>query len=318
MGKRNLNESKENYICVIGAVNIDITGFSDEKLKFKDANIGYMKISMGGVGRNIAENLSRLNKKVKLISVFGDDYYSQMLIEHSKKIGVNISDSLFLKNSPSSVFLSIMDSDRDLALGLSAMDVYDKIGISFIRKKISVIRNADITVIDTNLPEKIISYVMKNVKNQKFFVDTVSGQKALRVKNLLGYIHLIKMNVIEAELVTGKKINNKKDLIKAADYLHKKGVKKVLITLGSKGVFISENNSSEILQPFKTKIKNTNGAGDALFSGVVLAQQSGYNFEDSTKIGLACAAITIAHEDTVSPEINFKNIMKLVKPQKNN
>jgi len=67
-------------VTVIGASNVDITGFTKHELIYKDANIGTMKTSAGGVGRNISENLARLNFDVNLVSIFGDDPLSDFIV----------------------------------------------------------------------------------------------------------------------------------------------------------------------------------------------------------------------------------------------
>ncbi|MCD8330678.1 MAG: PfkB family carbohydrate kinase, partial [Lachnospiraceae bacterium] len=66
-------------ITVVGAVNVDICGKSDQLLKAEDSNPGRVTISMGGVGRNIAHNLRLLEQKVSLVTVFGDDGNGQRL-----------------------------------------------------------------------------------------------------------------------------------------------------------------------------------------------------------------------------------------------
>ena len=47
------------YICVVGGANVDIFLSPYKKLKLRDSNPGQLRISCGGVGRNIAENLAR-------------------------------------------------------------------------------------------------------------------------------------------------------------------------------------------------------------------------------------------------------------------
>ena len=61
-----INES--DYVVVIGGAGIDINGFPSGKLIQKSSNPGRVKLSLGGVGRNIAENLARLGLNVKLLS----------------------------------------------------------------------------------------------------------------------------------------------------------------------------------------------------------------------------------------------------------
>ena len=61
-----MSQNHQGYICVIGAVNVDIIASSYVRLIHQDSNPGTVKISYGGVGRNIAENLCRLNQKHRI------------------------------------------------------------------------------------------------------------------------------------------------------------------------------------------------------------------------------------------------------------
>ncbi len=60
------------YALVIGGANIDFVGIPDNKLIWHDKNPGKIKMSLGGVGRNIAENLAKLGVHTKLLALVGD------------------------------------------------------------------------------------------------------------------------------------------------------------------------------------------------------------------------------------------------------
>lgn len=88
-----MERNKDDYVVVIGGTNIDLQGFPRKKLIMKDSNIGSVKISLGGVGRNIAENLTRLGFYTKLISIIGDDVYGNLIMEKSREIGLDLADT---------------------------------------------------------------------------------------------------------------------------------------------------------------------------------------------------------------------------------
>lgn len=71
---------KSNYITVIGGSNIDIQGVPNKSLVLFDSNPGKVDISLGGVGRNIADNICRLGINTKLISAIGNDLYGNQLL----------------------------------------------------------------------------------------------------------------------------------------------------------------------------------------------------------------------------------------------
>ena len=68
------------YISIVGGANMDIIGFPSDKLIIKDSNPGQVKVVLGGVGRNIRENLVRLGVETKLISAVGSDVYGEKIL----------------------------------------------------------------------------------------------------------------------------------------------------------------------------------------------------------------------------------------------
>lgn len=291
------------FIIVLGGANIDIVGFTDVPLVLKDSNQGFLKISMGGVGRNIAENLVRLGLNIKLITVIGDDNHGLQLKAHSQQIGLDVLDSLFLKNKPTSVHLAIMDEHNDMALGLSAMSVYDQFSVAFIKKKHRILQKATCIVLDTNMPKSVLDYVASHYAHKKLFLDAVAGSKASRAKAILEHLYLLKVNRLEAEILSGLKINKPSDILKLANFFHQKGVENLCITLGSDGAFYSNATMHGNIKPQKTTIINTNGAGDAFMSGLIFADLQEKNIQESAAFGMACAAVTLNHQDNVHPDL---------------
>lgn len=298
-------------VAILGGVNIDIAGFPHEKLIMEDDVPGRMNYSMGGVGRNIAENLVRLGIKANLISVIGGDTHGKSIIEHSAEIGIYLDDSLIVDDQISSVQMAIMDESNDLAIAISAMDIYDEMDVDFIKSKMGIIEKSSLVVIETNIPESVIKYVLENVTDQKFCLDPVSCAKAERVKNLLNHFYIIKVNLLEAEVLIGWKIQNDDDYKKAADFFHLKGIRKVFLTLGSKGVYFSDSDSQGLLEPLNVDVKSTHGSGDAFMAGVVYAELENLPIDQASEFAMACAAITVSHQDTVNPNMSLSAVLNL-------
>ncbi len=305
-------QSNNKYICVIGAANIDMVGFPKHKLIFKDSNDGTLKISVGGVGRNIAENLARLGLPTKLITAIGDDIYGNKIVDSCNKTGIDISSSLFVKEQPSSIHLAIMDHKNDMALGFSAMDVCKKLDTKFIAEKKELIKNAHAVILETNIPKNTLSKIVEDQPDQTYLLDTVSGKKSLRAKNILSNLFILKTNKIESEKLSGIKISDLKSLEKSAFYFHKKGVKNIFITLGEDGIYYSNGIESKFISPKNTKAINTIGAGDAFTAGVIFGYLNSMDINQWAKFGMACAELTIASEESVSPEINRDLILEMV------
>lgn len=304
---------QDDYACVIGGSNIDITGFPNDTLIPQDSNPGHVKISLGGVGRNIAENLVHLGIQTKLISAVGEDVYGRKIIDHASDIGLDMSHSLILNNIPTSTYLAILDEKGDMMVAISYMSIFDEISIDFIQAKRQVIEDSKICVIDTNIPIDIIGYVLDNYKNTEFILDTVSSSKAQKIKERIGMFHTIKPNKIEAELLSDIKIKNSNDLLQASEYFIEKGVQRVFITLGEEGVFFNDGHEHKLIPSPKAKVVNTTGAGDAFVAALVFSRFNNYDVEESARFAMTAAILALSHEETINPNMSKENINQKMK-----
>ncbi|OPJ62406.1 PfkB family carbohydrate kinase [Clostridium oryzae] len=301
------------YITVIGGSNIDIQGFPNNKMIFKDSNPGKVKISLGGVGRNIAENIVRLGIDTKLISVIGSDIYGSKIIEDAKLIDLDVSQCMILEGFPTSTYLSMLDEKGDMITAVNQMDIFEKMDIPFIKKKKNIINNSKLCVIDTNLPKQVIEYIVTNFTNTKYFLDTVSSAKALKVKDIIGKFHTIKPNKIEAEMLSGIKISSLNDAWKASKYFLGQGVKRVFISLGDEGLFYNDGITQKHISNFKVNVINTTGAGDAFVAALSYCYCNDYDIDKTAVMAMAASVLALSHEDTINPSMSVENINKIIK-----
>ena len=88
------------YIAGIGGANMDIHGKADHRIIMRDSNPGTLHASLGGVCRNICENLVRLGSDVKLVTVVGDDENGKGILRGCEP---EVPKSLMPKDLPNSV-----------------------------------------------------------------------------------------------------------------------------------------------------------------------------------------------------------------------
>ena len=315
-GKGYITNSKP-YATVVGGVNMDIQGFPYDKLIPEDSNPGTVKISLGGVGRNIAENMSRLGVSVKLISAVGQDIYGKRIMDECKMNGVDLTESLYLEGGATSTYLSILDESGDMALAISHMDIFDRMSTEFIKSKNRIIQKSQLVVIDTNIPQEVIEFLLTTYKNMDFFLDTVSTTKARKVKHLIGYFHTIKPNRLEAEILSDREINDREDLIAASEYFLEQGVKNVYISLGKDGVFYNNGSNRGFAQGAPIKVINATGGGDAFIAALAYAYINNLSIEESARMGIAASMLAISHENTINPNMSEENLKLYMEDVKN-
>ena len=300
-----------NYVVVIGAANIDIQGFSYKKLIMEDSNPGKVKTSSGGVGRNIAENLSKLHVNVKLLTAFGDDPYSVKLINECNTIGVDVSHSIIKSGMLSPTYLSILEDNGDMKLAVCDNKILDYINNDFIKDNYSLIEDAALVVLDTNITKEVIEFISVTFKHKLLFIDTVSTHKAEKIKDIMGNFDTIKFNLIEAAILSPYDVNDLKDLRMLSNFYAKKGVKNVFITLGKDGVHYGNLDYSFTLPSPIIDIVNATGAGDAFMAGLIYCKLNNFDINYTLKFSMAAAILALSHENTINPSMCIENIINI-------
>ncbi len=301
-----------NQITIIGAANVDIHGFSFDQIMPKESNPGKVKFCLGGVGRNISENLARAGLKPHLISSIGGDANSQWLLSACGEMGIDMSETIIFPEMNASIYLDIMNSQGDMELAISDLVVLEMMSPEHLKEKYELINNSKVIVLDTGVSVEVIFYILEKYNHIPIFIDPVSSPKCKKIKNKLKGIHTLKLNRLEAGFLTDIKIIDKETLIKSADSIIDQGVKRVFITLGEEGVYYREGDYSNSFKANAPKIVNTTGSGDAFMAGTVYSFIKDFDLDYTAKVASAFSIITLADENTVSPNISEENILDIV------
>lgn len=297
-------------VSIVGGINLDIEGKPFEKLVYQDSNPGHIRITHGGVGRNIAENLLRMGGSCSMVSVIGEDSMGRSAKEELRLLGGDVSMVKEIPGRNSSIYLSILQDNSDMELALSDMDIVNEITPEFLAPLEEELKKSAIVALDGNLTEELLTFACDMLEGTPLFFDPVSASKAHRAKHVIGRFYAVKPNTIEAEVLTGIKIECEADVVKAADALLQKGVKQVFITMNKDGVYYTDGNQSGFLRPCRDpEIASATGAGDAFSAAVLLGFTKGMTIEETAAMGMAASSMAMRSESAVNPEITFEEVM---------
>ena len=300
---------QQPYIAVVGGVTMDICGRSFAPLIPRDSNPGGVTLSPGGVGRNIAHNLSLLGQRVFLLTALAGDVWEARIREDCEAHGVDLSRALRVPEGQTSTYLCIAGPDGDMALAVCDAALADRITPDYLEDQMDLLNGARAVVIDTNLSEEAIDFLAANVI-VPIFADTVSVTKAEKLRPVLSRIHTLKPNRIEAELLSGVRITDKVSLEQAAAALLDAGVKRVFLSLGAGGLYCAWRGTRLRVPCPPAAVVNTTGGGDALMAGLVRAYTAGLDGRDGAALALACAAIAVESGSTVNPHLDLAAAMQ--------
>ena len=307
--------ANDDYVVGIGAANVDVYGKSRIPIRTHYDHPADIRSSVGGVMFNIISNYSRLNGKVKLITSYSDDSYGQMIVEECKKNGIDIKDSLLVKDRTSGIFMQVQDENNDMYLAICDMSILENVSVDYIRSKKHILLNAKLVVIDPSLKDETIEEIIRICKGKvKLYIDPISDNYALKIKKYVKDFDLIKPNKSELENLAGRKISNEKETIEAGQSLIKKGLKSIVISRSENGlIYIDENQVIKKKFKEEKKMVNASGAGDALMSALIYGDVNNLDINDTINYGLAAGIAAVRSEKTINDNMSIELLENIIK-----
>ena len=183
---------------VFGGTNLDLNAKLDTPVALHESNPCEAKFTYGGVGRNIARAIGNYDF-CYFISAFNNSPLMSSLIEDLHFHNVDTTLSKTFITDANSIYINIIDNNG-LVVGASDMGLIDKLKISHVKEAISLTREDDIIICDTNLSPQILEYILTHSKGYKV-IDSVSSKKLKKVKDIASKFDLIKCNQYEKEMI---------------------------------------------------------------------------------------------------------------------
>lgn len=326
-----LSDSRERFngVVVIGGANIDFRGKPvGEVLERHTSNPGKINVSSGGVGRNIAHNLALLNVPVTLLSAVGDDGEGIRILEETGKAGVKLDQMIISGKYPTGIYLAILDEKGEMEVAVSDMKILEEVTVDYLRSKAYLIKENRIVVMDTNIPEESIEYVVDLCNKIKvpLLIEPVSVEKAEKLRKVLDgsrkgrgsgkwTVDYITPSEDELESILGAEAEIDDDvdidIVGAAEELKCRGVRNMIVTLGERGIYVSgggtdqgkKEDCNKFMAPYRGEVVDVTGAGDALVAGLVYGIYKGYSLEVAVRFGLGAAALTVSTKEAVRRDL---------------
>ena len=301
------------YIAGIGGANMDIHGRSDRPLIMRDSNPGTLHTSLGGVCRNICENLARLGADVRLVTVVGDDVHGRSILSGCEQAGIDMSATRVVQGERSSSYISIMDSSGDMLLAMSDMHIIKKLDERLVDDSRALLCGAELVVCDGNLSTRAVDRLTR-VCDRTLYVDPVSTAWAKELRPLIGRFDTVKPNRMELSALTECPVGSMGEIQAACDVLLSRGVRRVFVSMGADGMLYKgpEGMIYERSLPFDGMV-NATGAGDAAMAGIIHATLRGLDVRQTVQWAMGAGMVAIASPDTISRSMSPAAIETMIK-----
>ena len=286
-------------ICVIGSLNMDLVVNVDTMPKPGQTIIGSnFKEVPGGKGANQAVAMARLNGNVSMIGKVGEDGFGQALINSLKNDKV---DTTYIQTAKGATGVALITVDKNAQNSIVVSP-----GANFevkeddIDNNIEAIKNSDIVVLQLETPLNTIKYALNKAKELNKYTILNPAPAVKLDDEIIKNVDLLTPNETELEIISGVSIETEEDIQKAAQIMIEKGVKELIVTLGSKGSLYINKEKSMFKKAYKVEAMDTTAAGDSYTGALAVALSQDKNIEDAIDFASKVGALSVLKEGAQS------------------
>lgn len=314
--KFDLKKSNKKALC-LGIAVTDTYAKSIDKIPKWDTlgTFDEVKYGAGGCAVNTAINLNSLGINCGVSAAIGKDLNGEFIIDQLKKRKIDTANIVKTKNNTAITFAMISSNGKRRYLtNWGANDIFSIKDLVFSNiQKYSLIHLCGTFAMKTFDGKQTLEFVKKIKKNKSkilISMDTIFNTKVnclKLIKDLFPYIDIFFPSIEELTLITGYN-----SIKKNIDFLKATKIPLTGIKMGKEGSIFIHNNNASYCSPFKVKVIDTSGAGDAFMAGLIFATLSEYSLNYSMIFSSACAANNIQHVGASGNVPYFNKVEKFI------
>lgn len=294
-------------ICVIGSLNMDLVVNVDTMPKPGQTLLGgNFKEVPGGKGANQAVAMARLEGNISMIGKVGNDSFGKTLIEALNDDNVN-TNHVHIANCSTGVAFITVDKNAQNAI-VVAPGANFQLTKDDIDKNIDCIKNSDIVVIQLETPLETVKYALQVAKDLNKYTILNPAPAVKLDDEIIKNVDLLTPNETELEIISEIKIENEDDIIKAASKVIEKGVKELIVTLGSKGSLYINEERSFFKSAYKVEAVDTTAAGDSFTGALAVALSNNKTMEEAMDFASKVGALSVMKEGAQSSLPTLKDV----------
>lgn len=250
-------------IVVVGSANVDLTTFADQFPKPGETIFAQkFVLGFGGKGANQAVAARLCGADVSMVARLGSDLFGPATIENFNKLGIDATHVKQVEGVSSGVAPIFVEPNGQNRI-LVVKGANDALKPADVVAAAETLKAADYIVLQFEIPLETVYYTIAFARKHgiRCILNPAPAQpvEMLAVKDLDYFVP----NESEAETITGISVRNVEDAKKCSQKLLEGRIRRVIITLGSKGSLLTGAGVCEHVPPFAVKSVDSTGAGDA-------------------------------------------------------
>lgn len=299
---------EDGYVLVIGSAGVDIKGRPTQELKWGAPNLGRVRNSVGGVARNIAENLARLEIPTILLTAVGKDLAGKRVVRACEKAGINCNHVRYIPQCHTGTYMALLKPDGALHVAISDFEVISYVDSDYVREYEYLIEDAEMVVIDATLSEETLKTVFELTERYDVRVaaDPTTPTLAGRLRPYIGALYLVVPNASEVASLSGATIplHDTETAYQAARDLVAMGADIAVVTMGEDGLVYADGAGGGYLRAIHTNVVDSTGAGDAFSAAAIFGLLNEVPVDEAMRLGITAASLTLESRHTVLPNLS--------------
>ena len=273
-------------------MNMDLVVKTDEIPAIGETLIGNALLQIpGGKGANQGVAIAKLGNKVSFLGMVGKDSFGDALLTSMYSAGVDIEH---IEKVAESTGIAVINVDKmgnnNIVVIPGANSMVDR---AYLKRHLIAFEEADIVVFQLEIPLDTVKEGLKIAK-QKDKTTILNPAPAYDLDDeIIRNIDILIPNEHEMERLTGVKLRAESDMLQASKILLNKGIKKIIITLGSRGVMYVDDKKSKFFPAYKVSAVDTTAAGDSFVGGFVSSYAEKQDIEAAIDLGQRTAALSV-------------------------
>ncbi len=279
-------------IIVAGSINMDLVVRSDEIPGVGETVAGNEFLTIpGGKGANQAVAISKLGGNCIFLGKVGKDDFGASVLNSMNNASINTQ---LVEKEDLTTGISIINVDshgNNNIVFLSGAN--SKVDEAYIDKNAEVFDDATMVVMQHEIPLRTVEHILKLAKT-KGVTTLLNPAPAMDLTDeIIENIDILVPNEHELSKISKMEVTDDQSVINAAKALLDKGIKKIVVTLGSRGVYLADGDISKFFDAYKTRAVDTTAAGDSFIGGFTNVYADTGDIEKAIDFGQRTAAIAI-------------------------
>jgi len=277
---------------VVGSANIDLTTFADRFPKPGETIFGQrFDLGFGGKGANQAVAARLCGADVFMVARVGSDLFGPATVDNFKRLGIDTSHVKQVEGLSSGVAPIFVDPDGQNRI-LVVKGANDALKPADVDRAAEMLKSADCIVLQFEIPLETVYYTVAFARKNgiRCILNPAPGQP-VDMRELTGLDYFVP-NESEAETITGIAVRSLDDARGCAEKLTRDGIRRVIITLGSKGCLLAGPELSEHVSAFPVRSIDSTGAGDAFIGSFAVFLAEGVPEQEAVRRANLYAALS--------------------------